>query len=79
MKKKKRKIKYLKKRIEHFQFVHDILNANNKKYYLEKEWLDNVELISKKAALQEVEKCQKELDSLTSASYLKLLHLLRHQ
>lgn len=62
--------------MEHFQFVHDILTSNNKKYYLEKEWLDNVELISKKAALQEVKECQEELASLTSASHLKLLRRL---
>lgn len=78
-KKRRLKIKNLEKRIEHFKTICQIMNSNNQKYYLEKEWFDDVVLLSKKDIENEVSNNRLEIENLKSISSLKLLLQLLHR
>jgi hypothetical protein len=66
------------KRIEHFQWIYDHLNVLGKKYYLEIEWYDDNQFISKSVALKEIEDSKKELEHITLPFPLRLEHRLCH-
>ncbi|XOW23544.1 hypothetical protein QK911_01955 [Lactococcus lactis] len=53
-KKRRLKIKNLEKRIEHFNTICQIMKSNNQKYYLEKEWVEDVVLLSRKDIENEI-------------------------
>lgn len=65
-KKRRLKIKNLEKRIEHFNTIYQIMNSNNQKYYLEKEWFDDVVLLSKQDIENEISKTESEIENLKS-------------
>lgn len=78
-KKRRLKIKNLEKRIEHFKTIYQIMNSNNQKYYLEKEWFDDVVMLSKQDIENEVSNTRLEIENLKSISSLKLLLQLLHR
>ncbi len=78
-KKRRLKIKNLEKRIEHFNNIYQIMNSNNQKYYLEKEWFDDVVLLSKQDIGNEISNNRLEIENLKSISSLKLLLQLLHR
>lgn len=55
------------------------MNSNNQKYYLEKEWFDDVVLLSKKDIENEISNARLEIDNLKSISNLKLFLQLLHR
>lgn len=55
------------------------MNSNNQKYYLEKEWFEDVILLSKKDILDEIRNIEGEIRSIKATSFLKLLLRLLHQ
>ncbi len=65
-KKRRLKIKNLEKQIEHFKTICQIMNSNNQKYYLEKEWFDDVVLLSKQDIENEISKTESEIENLKS-------------
>lgn len=55
------------------------MNSNNQKYYLEKEWFDDVVMLSKQDIENEVSNTRLEIENLKSISSLKLLLQLLHR
>jgi len=78
-KKRRLKIKNLEKRIEHFKTINRIMISNNQKYYLEKEWFDDVILLSKRDIENEISKTRLEIKNVKSSSRLELFLQLFHR
>ena len=56
---------YLHESIKHFQSLIDYMSEHGQRYYLEKDWFDNTNLISIEEAKKEVELAQKKLELLS--------------
>lgn len=53
--------------------------SNNQKYYLEKEWFDDVILLSKRDIENEISKTRLEIKNVKSSSRLELFLQLFHR
>jgi hypothetical protein len=69
----------LLKRIEYFQWVYESLDDDNKRYYIEIEWFDDLVLLSKEDVFDEINKSKEEIEDIKSKSFLKSLFQLLHR
>ncbi|HEN5962492.1 hypothetical protein [Streptococcus agalactiae] len=80
MKKRKRDISSLKERINYFQDVYDYMLVNSETSFIEKDWSDNVRIMSMEDIKEEILVSQNRLEELQNQTFkknvLKLVHRL---